>query len=89
MAGEMMKQLKEYYEKMIDFKNFGIVMLAVGIMFFIGTVLPSAEINQSETIVLIVAAIVFLSGSVLFFNYSKEYRQKLLQSKEGQEYLNK
>nr|WP_295969561.1 YrhC family protein [uncultured Bacillus sp.] len=82
-----MEKVKQDYEKMIDTKHYGIVMLAASIFFYLGIVIPSVAQSQLEITVMIVGTITLLVGSWIFFSLSKVYRRQLLETEEGQEYL--
>ncbi|MBB6445944.1 YrhC family protein [Bacillus benzoevorans] len=86
-AGDQMQRVKQYYEKMIDFKGYGIVTLCASIFFYLGLIIPSAAKSQIEITVMMAGSIVFLFGSIFFFSSSTTYRKKLLETEEGQEYL--
>ncbi|MGM0900165.1 YrhC family protein [Mesobacillus maritimus] len=79
--------LKQMFERMSDYRNFGIVLLAVGSLFFIGSIIPSDGQVMVDKYISTVASSVFLVISIIFFALSKSYRNKLIQTEEGQEYL--
>ncbi|WP_071395847.1 YrhC family protein [Bacillus tuaregi] len=82
-----MQKVKEYYDKMVDFKQYAKVLLAISAFFYLGVLIPTVEKNQFEIVVMMVITTVFLAGSVLFLMRSKSYYKKLLESEEGQEFL--
>ena len=86
-AGEVMQRLKVYYEKMIDFKCYGIVLLCASIFLYLGVVIPTVAKSQTELTWMMSGSLVFLAGSLFFLLLSKSYRHKLLETEEGQEYL--
>ena len=86
-AGDYMQKAKQYYEKMVDFKQYARVMLAVSAFFYLGVVIPSIEKNQTDLMILMVATSFLLAGSILFLFRSKTYYKKLLEMEEGQEFL--
>lgn len=75
------------FERMSDYRNFGIVLLAVGALFFIGSIIPSDGQVMVDKYISTVASSVFLVISIIFFTLSKSYRNKLNETEEGQEYL--
>ena len=76
--------MKSLREKMVDFKAFGTVLLTVGVLFFIGVIIPFAK-SELDLNIMIVASLAFLAGSVLFFTFSKECEMKLLEIEEGEQ----
>ncbi|CAM3932921.1 YrhC family protein [Mesobacillus thioparans] len=80
---------KQLYGKMVDFKQFGNVLLAVGVFFYLGTIIPSETKVMTDIYIAIGASIGFLAGSILFFSFAKRYRNQLIESEEGQELLMK
>jgi hypothetical protein len=86
-AGEVMQRLKTYYEKMLDFKCYGIVLLCASIFFYLGVVIPTVAESQTELTWMMYGSLIFLTGSFFFLSLSKSYRYKLLETEEGEEYL--
>lgn len=82
-----MNKAKEYYEKMVDFKQYARVLLAISAFFYIGVLIPTVEKNQLEIIMMMILTTVFLIGAVFFLIRSKNYYKKLLETEEGQDYL--
>ncbi|WP_059171221.1 YrhC family protein [Bacillus sp. FJAT-27445] len=83
----MEKQAKELFEKMTDTKWFGIVLLAAGSFFYIGTILPTAPSKAMDLVGMSISSLVFLAVSILFFLKSREYREMLLEHEDGEEYF--
>lgn len=79
--------MKKMYEKMVDYRQFAIVLLAVGTLLYLGTIIPSTNIAISFLPIFLVLSIAFLAGSIFFFFRAKQCRRKLLESEEGREYL--
>lgn len=81
--------VKKIYEKMIDYHRFATVLLAVGVFFYLGVIIP----NESNTIVSqlvgLGGSILFLVGSIVYFHQSKLLRKRLEDTEDGQEYLMK
>jgi YrhC-like protein len=75
------------YEKMTDYRNFGIVLLAVGSLFYIGSIIPSDGQIIVDKYITTAASSAFLLVSIAFLALSKNYRKKLIETEEGQEYL--
>ncbi|WP_257985195.1 YrhC family protein [Bacillus sp. T33-2] len=80
---------KQLYEKMIDFKQYAVVLLAVGAFFYLGTIIPSEIKAASDIYISAGASTGFLVLSILFFFLSKQCQSKLTETEEGQEYLMK
>jgi hypothetical protein len=82
-----MQKAKQYYEKMVDYKQYARVMIAVSAFLYLGVIIPSVEKNQTDLIMMMTVSTIFLVGSILFLIRSKSYYQKLLDTEEGQEFL--
>jgi hypothetical protein len=80
----MKQQSKNLYEKMVDFKRFALVLLAVGVFFYLGAILPTAK-SPVDLNMMILTSISFLAASLLFFTQFTKCRRKLLEIEEGQE----
>jgi hypothetical protein len=80
---------KQLYAKMVDYKQFATVMLAVGAFFYLGTIIPSETKVMTDLYIATGASVGFLAGSILFFSIAKKYRNELSNSEEGQEMLMK
>ncbi|WP_254660781.1 YrhC family protein [Bacillus sp. FJAT-27225] len=83
-----MNKARDLFEKMNDTKWFGIVLLAVGSFFYLGTILPTERVlSEFDVAGMSVAALVFLAASILFFLKSKEYRNMLMEHEDGEDYF--
>lgn len=80
---------KELYEKMVDFRQYGVILLAAGVFFYLGVIIPSNVKVMKDIYISAGASSGLLLFSVLFFSLSKSCRNKLIDSEEGQEYLMK
>lgn len=80
---------KQLYEKMVDFKQYATILLAVGAFFYLGTIIPSETKVMTDIYIATGASIGFLAGSISFFSIAKKYRNRLIESEEGQELLMK
>ncbi|MDZ5470897.1 YrhC family protein (plasmid) [Bacillus sp. 31A1R] len=85
----MKKTAKQLHEKMVDFKRFAIVLLAAGVFFYLGVIIPTETKTVMDTNIMIIASTLFLIASMLLFVESKKARQKLMEMDEGEEYLMK
>lgn len=80
-------QAKLLYEKMIDFKRFAITVLAAGVFFYLGAIIPSESKNTMDLNIMSISSMALLMLSIVLFIRSKHYRQKLMELDEGQEYF--
>lgn len=85
----MKNHAKNLYGKMIDFKRFAVALLAAGVFFYLGVIIPSGTKTVMSLNILILSSMSFLAASVFFFILSKKCRMKLEEMEEGQEYLMK
>ncbi|EIJ78961.1 hypothetical protein PB1_15424 [Bacillus methanolicus PB1] len=85
----MNQNAKKLYEKMVDYKRFAVVLLAVGAFFYLGAVIPSATKVMADLYIKMAATTGFLAGSVLFFILSKQCQTRLMELEEGREYIMK
>lgn len=85
----MNNQAKNLYEKMIDFKRFAVILLAVGVFFYLGVFIPSDTNNVMNTNIMMTASTMFIVVSLLFFIQSRQYHSKLLELEDGEEFLMK
>jgi cell division protein FtsB len=85
-VGERMK-IKEMYEKMVDYRHFGIILLIVGVFFYFGLIIPNQSYSEVDQFLAAIASMSFLIGSIGSLSTSKKYEQQLQESEEGQEYI--
>jgi hypothetical protein len=85
----MKQNAKQLYEKMVDFRRFAVVLLAIGAYFYLGVVIPSETKLMKDLYIMMAASSAFLAGSVLFFHFSNQCQTKLMEMEEGREYLMK
>ncbi|MEH6993117.1 YrhC family protein [Neobacillus drentensis] len=81
----MDKQTKSLYEKMVDFKQFAVVLLAVGVFFFLGVIIPSDTKSEMDINIMIISSMSFLAVSILLFIQSKQCQLKLRDIEEGKQ----
>ncbi|MBB2481750.1 hypothetical protein H5P36_16335 [Bacillus sp. APMAM] len=84
-----MNKEKNLFEKMNDFKRFGFTLLALTAFLYLGAVMPIAGKTLVKTYSLIGGTLVLIILSAICFLYSNKCRNILLESEEGQEYLQK
>jgi predicted MFS family arabinose efflux permease len=77
------KQTKKIHEKMVDFKQFAVVLLAVGVFFFLGVIIPSESKSEMDVNIMMIASMSFLAVSILFFIQSKQCQIKLMDMEDG------
>jgi NhaP-type Na+/H+ or K+/H+ antiporter len=82
----MEKQAKQLYEKMVDFKRFATIMLAAGVFFYLGTIIPSTTKSNFDLNIMMIASLFFLAVSIILFFRSKKYRKDLHELDDTQEY---
>ena len=79
----MDKQTKNIYEKMVDFRQFAVVLLAVGVFFFLGVIIPSDTKSEMDVNIMMIASMSFLAVSILLFIQSKQCQIKLMDMEDG------
>ncbi|MEH7012194.1 YrhC family protein [Neobacillus niacini] len=79
----MDKQTKNIYEKMVDFKQFAVVLLAVGVFFFLGVIIPSDSKSEMDVNIMMISSMSFLALSILLFIQSKQCQLKLKDMEDG------
>jgi predicted MFS family arabinose efflux permease len=79
----MKKQAKQLYEKMVDLKRFAVVLLAAGVFFYLGVIIPSNTKSTMDVNIMMVASTAFIAVSLLLFLFAKEYRNKLMAMEEN------
>jgi len=77
------KQTKKIYEKMVDFKQFAVVLLAVGVFFFLGVIIPSDSKSEMDVNIMMIASTSFIAVSLLLFIQSKQCQLKLMDMEDG------
>jgi preprotein translocase subunit YajC len=82
-------EAKKIYGKMVDFHRFATVLLAVGVFFYFGMIIPQESTTGVSQIVGAGGSVLFLAGSIFFFFQSKRLRKRLEETEEGQQYLMK
>jgi membrane protein implicated in regulation of membrane protease activity len=81
--------VKNIYDKMVDFHRFATVLLAVGVFFYLGVIIPNVATTTMSQLVGIAGSLTVLLVSILFFVLSKRLRKKLEETDEGQNHLTK
>lgn len=83
------QQMKNLYEKMVDFKRFGTVLLAVGVFFYLGVIIPMNVKSEWDTNIMVISSTSFFALSILFFIQSKIYQIKLSNMEDSEDYFMK
>jgi predicted MFS family arabinose efflux permease len=76
-------QTKKIYEKMVDFKQFAVVLLAVGVFFYLGVIIPSDSKSEMDVNIMMISSISFLAVSILLFIQSKQCQLKIRDMEDG------
>lgn len=85
----MKQTTKTLFEKMTDYKRFGTVLLAIGVFFYLGVILPT-EKNPVDINKMMIASISFIAVSVFFYVQSKRIHLQLMDLEDGgDDYQNK
>ena len=79
----MDKQVKNLYEKMVDFKQFAVVLLAVGVFFFLGVIIPSDTKSEMDINIMMISSMSFLAFSIFLFIQSKQCQLKLMDMEDN------
>jgi predicted MFS family arabinose efflux permease len=79
------KQTKNIYEKMVDFRQFAVVLLAVGVFFFLGVIIPSDTKSEMDVNIMMISSMSFLAVSILLFIQSKQCQLKLMDIEDGKQ----
>ncbi|MGX6442837.1 YrhC family protein [Neobacillus sp. K501] len=79
----MKNQIKILSEKMIDFKRFAVILLTVGVFFYLGVIIPTDIKNEFDQNIMMICSMSFLAVSILFFIESKKCKLKLMDIEEG------
>ncbi|MEH7112012.1 YrhC family protein [Neobacillus niacini] len=74
----MDKQTKSLKDKMIDFKQFAVVLLAVGVFLYLGVIIPSDAKTEMDINIMMISSTSFLAVSIFLFIQSKQCQLKLM-----------
>jgi NhaP-type Na+/H+ or K+/H+ antiporter len=81
---KMKQQSKIFYDKMVDFKRFAVLLLAVGVFFYLGAILPTeTKAAVMDINIMVLSSISFLLVAILFFILSKKCQSKLNEIENG------
>jgi predicted MFS family arabinose efflux permease len=85
----MKNQAKQLYDKMVDLKRFAVILLAAGVFFYLGVIIPSDTKNTMDVNIMMIASTAFIAVSLLLFIHVKLCREKLIELEEDDEILKK
>ncbi|MEH7354198.1 YrhC family protein [Neobacillus drentensis] len=85
----MKQEMKNLYEKMVDFKRFGIVLLACGVFFFLGIIIPLDAKSEMDLNIMLLSSMSFLAVSILMFIQSTQCQLKLTEMEDFDDYFMK
>lgn len=85
----MKNEAKQLYEKMVDLKRFAVILLAAGVFFYLGVIIPSTTKSTMDVNIMIIASTAFIAVSLFLFINEKLCRKKLLALEENDEILKK
>jgi large-conductance mechanosensitive channel len=80
----MKQHSKILYDKMVDFKRFAVLLLAVGVFFYLGSIIPSETKTKMDLNIMVFSSISFLLVAIIFFIQSKKCQSKLNEMENGQ-----
>ncbi|MDF2857278.1 MAG: putative rane protein [Neobacillus sp.] len=80
----MKQHSKIIYDKMVDFKRLAVLLLAVGVFFYLGSIIPSETKTMMDLNIMVFSSISFLLVAIIFFIQSKKCQSKLNEMENGQ-----
>lgn len=78
----MNKQTKILFEKMVDFKRFAVVLLTIGVFFYLGVIIPADIKSELDNNIMMICSMSFLAVSILFFIEAKKCQLKLMDKED-------
>jgi hypothetical protein len=78
----MNMEMKDLQDKITDFSRFGMVLLAVSVFLFIGTLIPSEDKAVLQTNLMMISTIFFLGIAFFFFRKVASYKKQLIELDE-------
>lgn len=78
---------KHLYEKMVDLKRFAVLLLSVGVFFYLGVIIPFDTKTTMDLNIMMLASTSFIAVSLLFFIQAKQCHAKLIELEEDDKYL--
>jgi len=73
----MNKTVKDLMGKIADFKRFAIVLLAVGVFFYLGVIIPAPDKTETNIAAMMMMTAACLGGSIFFFTKVKKLKNIL------------
>jgi hypothetical protein len=77
--------IKQMFGKMTDYRRFAIILMSVGVFFYLGIIIPTLPKTEIQLNIMMAASLIFFAGSIFYFNQSKLLKKKLLELEDGQE----
>lgn len=73
----MEKTLKDLSGRLADYKRFAIVLLAVGVFFYLGVIIPAVHQVKWHDEAMTITSALTLSASIFFFAKVKKFRKMI------------
>ncbi|MBM6619671.1 YrhC family protein [Bacillus sp. RD4P76] len=73
---------KSLQDKITDFTRFGMVLLAVSVFLFIGTLIPNEGKSMIQTYLMLGTNFILLGAAFYFFQKSVKLKNKLVEMQE-------
>jgi len=73
----MEKTLKDLSGKLADYKRFAIVLLAVGVFFYLGVIIPAVHEVKWHDEAMAITSVLTLGTSIFFFAKVKKYKKMI------------
>ncbi len=73
----MKQDSKVLYDKMVDFKRFAVLLLAVGVFFYLGVIIPSETKTGMDLNIMVISSIHFWWSQLYFLFNQKNISQSL------------
>ncbi|WP_254842618.1 YrhC family protein [Bacillus sp. MRMR6] len=84
---DLEQRAKKLAEKMADFRRFAIILLAVGVFFYLGVIIPSDK-SEMDLNIMMMASMSLLAISIFLFIQAKKCQLKLMDMEEGNDQMN-
>ncbi|MGP7816902.1 YrhC family protein [Niallia sp. 01092] len=73
----MEKKVKGLTDKIEDFKRFATVLLAVGVFFYLGVIIPTLDKTEWNTAIMMIMTTACLGASIFFFTKAKQFQKQI------------
>ncbi|RDI44072.1 YrhC family protein [Falsibacillus pallidus] len=81
--------MKNVFNKMMDYKRFAFILMALSAFLYIGVVIPAAGKTLHKEYALMAGTLASTAFAAYFFFQSIKLRKILNESEEGQDFLSK